>query len=105
VQRGLGRHRALEHERGRKAPILLFRLALFKIAELQILEWNLKISKNKSCIGAIDLQLSQRACFDQRIRGKNTLNFQEISAPVYCAQKLQLKFKRLCTPNWNVHQL
>jgi hypothetical protein len=80
AQCGLGRHRALEHECGRKAPILLFRLALFKIAELKILEWNLKISKNKSCIGAIDLQLSQRACFDQRIRGKNTLNFQEISA-------------------------
>jgi hypothetical protein len=38
-------------------------LAMFKNKKLQFLEYNLKISKNKSCRGAIDLQLSQRATY------------------------------------------
>jgi hypothetical protein len=37
-----------------------FHLAQFKNMNLQFLEYNLKISKNKSCRGAIDIQLSQR---------------------------------------------
>jgi hypothetical protein len=45
-----------------------FRSAFFQIAKLQKLSTNLKISKNKSCRGAIDLQLSQKGniCFYQR---------------------------------------
>jgi hypothetical protein len=40
-----------------------FRLALFQIAKLQRVSTNFKISKNKSCRRAIDLQLSQRATY------------------------------------------
>jgi hypothetical protein len=42
---------------------VLFRSAYFKNVELQILECNFQNSKNKSCRGAIDLQLSQRATY------------------------------------------
>jgi hypothetical protein len=42
---------------------VLFRLSLFEIAKLQKSSTNSKISKNKSCRGAIDLQLSQRATY------------------------------------------
>jgi hypothetical protein len=37
-----------------------FREPVFKITKLQKVSTNLKISKNKSCRGSIDLQLSQR---------------------------------------------
>jgi hypothetical protein len=63
--RDLGWHRALERE-GASADArrqFLFCSALFKIAELQILDWNLKISENKSCRGAIDLRHSQRVTY------------------------------------------
>jgi hypothetical protein len=40
---------------------LLFHLSVFANAKLEKVTINLKISKNKSCRGAIDLQLSQRA--------------------------------------------
>jgi hypothetical protein len=49
--------------RRRRQSLVLFRLSLFEIAKLQKLSTNLKISKNKSCRGAIDLQLSQRATY------------------------------------------
>jgi hypothetical protein len=65
ARRGLEQHRALKRE-GVSASArhqFLFRSAFIKIAELQILECNLKISKNKSCRGAIELQLSQRASY------------------------------------------
>jgi hypothetical protein len=45
------------------SPIFLFREAVFKIVKLQKVSTNLKISKYKSCRGAIDLQLSQRASY------------------------------------------
>jgi hypothetical protein len=48
--------------RRRPSPVL-FRLSLFEIAKLQKSSTNLKISKNKGCRGAIDLQLSQRATY------------------------------------------
>jgi hypothetical protein len=51
---------AWELRRRRPSPVL-FRLSVFEIAKLQKLSTNLKISKNKSCRGVIDLQLSQRA--------------------------------------------
>jgi hypothetical protein len=41
----------------------LFRGPAFEITKLQKLSTNLKISKNKSCKGAIDLQLSQRVSY------------------------------------------
>jgi hypothetical protein len=47
----------------RRPSLVLFRLSLFEIVKLQKLSTNLKISKNKSCRGAIDLQLSQRASY------------------------------------------
>jgi hypothetical protein len=40
-----------------------FRVALFQIAKLQKVSTNFKISKDKSCRRAIDLQLSQRATY------------------------------------------
>jgi hypothetical protein len=57
-----GQHRALEREyRARRQ--FSFRSAFFQIAKLQKVSTNLKISKNKSCRGALDLQLSQRATY------------------------------------------
>jgi hypothetical protein len=44
-------------------------------------------------------------CFDDWFDGKIVMNIQIFSAPIYCAQELRLKFKRLCTQNWNVRQL
>jgi hypothetical protein len=46
----------------RRRPFL-FRGPALEITKLQKLSTNLKISKNKSCRGAIDLQLSQRASY------------------------------------------
>jgi hypothetical protein len=40
-----------------------FAIQFFEITKLQKLSTNLKNSKNKSCRGAIDLQLSQRASY------------------------------------------
>jgi hypothetical protein len=40
-----------------------FREPAFEITKLQKVSTNLKISKNKSCRGPIDLQLSQRASY------------------------------------------
>jgi hypothetical protein len=40
-----------------------FRETVFKITKLQKVSTNLKISENKSCRRAIDLQLSQRATY------------------------------------------
>jgi hypothetical protein len=40
-----------------------FREPVFKFSKLQKVSTNLKISKNKSCRGAIDLQLSQRETY------------------------------------------
>jgi hypothetical protein len=45
----------------RRPSQVLFCLSLFEIVKLQKLSTNSKISKNKSCRGAKDLQLSQRA--------------------------------------------
>jgi hypothetical protein len=42
---------------------ILFRDSVFKIMKLQKVSSYLKISKNKSCRGAIDLQLSQRVTY------------------------------------------
>jgi hypothetical protein len=56
--------RATRWARRRRRPSqVLFRLSLFEIAKLQKVPTNLKISKNRSCRGAIDLQLSQRATY------------------------------------------
>jgi hypothetical protein len=41
----------------------LFHLRIFENAKLEKVTTNLKISKNKSCRGAIDLQLSQRTTY------------------------------------------
>jgi hypothetical protein len=46
----------------RRLP-LLFHLSVFAKAKLEKVTTNLKISKYKSCRGAIDLQLSQRATY------------------------------------------
>jgi hypothetical protein len=43
--------------------LLLFHLSVFANAKLEKVTTNLKISKNKSCRGVIDLQLSQRATY------------------------------------------
>jgi hypothetical protein len=56
------RDAAWELRRRRVSPVL-FRLSLFEIAKLQKLSTNMKISKKKSCRGAIDLQFSQRATY------------------------------------------
>jgi hypothetical protein len=45
------------------AALLLFHLSVFTNAKLEKVTTNLKISKNKSFRGAIDLQLSQRATY------------------------------------------
>jgi hypothetical protein len=45
------------------AALLLFHLSVFTNAKLKKVTTNLKISKYKSCRGAIDLQLSQRATY------------------------------------------
>jgi hypothetical protein len=45
------------------ATPLLFHLSVFAKAKLEKVTTNLKISKNKSCRGTIDLQLSQRASY------------------------------------------
>jgi hypothetical protein len=45
------------------AALLLFHLSVFAKAKLEKVTTNLKISKNKSCRGSIDLQLSQRATY------------------------------------------
>jgi hypothetical protein len=49
--------------RRRRPSQVLFRLSLFEIAKLEKVTTNLKISKNKSCRGTIDLQLSQKASY------------------------------------------
>jgi hypothetical protein len=59
---GLGRARDAAQRRWRSG-LFSFRLAGFKDVKLDFLEYNLKISKNKSCRGDIDLQLSQRATY------------------------------------------
>jgi hypothetical protein len=46
----------------RRLP-LLFHLSVFAKAKLEKVTTNLNISKNKSCRGAIDLQLSRRATY------------------------------------------
>jgi hypothetical protein len=61
-KRRRARDAAWELRRRRPSPVL-FRLCLLEIAKLQKLSTNLKISKNKSCRGAIDLQLSRRATY------------------------------------------
>jgi hypothetical protein len=56
--------------RCRPSPVL-FRLSPFEIAKLEKVSSNLKISENKSCRGAIVLQLSQRAtwCLSNGLSG------------------------------------
>jgi hypothetical protein len=49
--------------RRRRPSQVLFRLSLFEIAKLQKSSTNSKISKNKSCREAIDLQLLQRVAY------------------------------------------
>jgi hypothetical protein len=59
VRRGIART-----PRGRRQlPLLLFHLSAFANAKLEKVTTNLKISKYKSCRGAIDLLLSQRATY------------------------------------------
>jgi hypothetical protein len=91
--------------RCRQSPVL-FRLSLFEIARLQKLWTKLKFSKNKSCRGAIDLQLSQRASyiFINRFVGKTCWRCRN-SALSYCSQRVQLEFKQTFTQNFNVCQL
>jgi hypothetical protein len=63
-----------------------------------------KISKTKSCRGAIDLQISQREIY-VLINGKILTKLQKFSAPSYCSQRVQLDFWPICTQNLNVRQL
>jgi hypothetical protein len=91
--------------RRRQSPVL-FRLSLFEIAKLQKLSTNLKISKNKSCRGAINLQLSQSATYVLMfgLAGKTRRRYR-ISRPRNTVRRNFNSIKWLCTQNWNVRQL
>jgi hypothetical protein len=44
-------------------------------------------------------------CFEVWFDGKIMMNLLQFSAPVYCAQELQLSFWQIYTQNLNVRQL
>jgi hypothetical protein len=81
-----------------------FRDPVLEIIKLQKVSTYSKISKTKSCRGAIDLQLSQREIY-VLINGKILTKLQKFSAPSYCSQRVQLDFWPICTQNLNVRQL